>query len=68
MNRKRLAIAVGLLVSLLFLWLALGKLKPEEFFASLQNVQPAWILLGAIVYFGAGLVISLGWQFLLRPI
>jgi glycosyltransferase 2 family protein len=68
MNRKRLAIAVGLLVSLFFLWLALGKLKPEEFFASLQNVQPEWIILGAIVYFGAVLVISLRWQFLLRPI
>lgn len=68
MNRKRIAIAVGLLVSLVFLWLALGKLKPEDFFASLQNVQIGWVLLGAIVYFGAVLVISLRWQFLLRPI
>src|SRR5690606_5959758 len=59
---------VGLLVSVFFLWLAFGKLKPEEFFASLQNVQPGWLLVGAIVYFGAVLVISLRWQFLLRPI
>lgn len=68
MNRKRLAIMVGLLVSLLFLWLALGNLKPDEFFASLQDVQPVWILAATVVYFGAVLVISLRWQFLLRPI
>ncbi len=67
-NRKRVAVAAGLVVSLFFLWLALGKLKPEVFFASLQTVQMGWIVVGAAVYFGAVLVISLRWQFLLRPI
>jgi len=68
MNRKRLAMAIGLLVSIFFMWLALRNLKPDAFFASLQNVQIGGIVLGAVVYFGAVLVISLRWQFLLRPI
>jgi uncharacterized protein (TIRG00374 family) len=68
MNRKRLIVAVGLMISLFFLWLALRNLKPEEFFASLQNVQVGWIAVGTVVYFGAVLIISLRWQFLLRPI
>ncbi|MCU0513345.1 MAG: flippase-like domain-containing protein [Anaerolineae bacterium] len=67
-GKRRWIVLVGLLVSGLFLFLAFRGLHPEQFFASLQDVQPALVAAGAAVYFGAVLLIALRWQFLLRPV
>ena len=65
---KRILVAVGLLISSLFLFLAFRGLKPEEFIGSLQDVNVSLLILGAILYFAAVTVIALRWQFLLRSI
>jgi glycosyltransferase 2 family protein len=65
---KRLIVIIGLIVSVAFLFFAFRNLSPEKFFDSLRGVNPALLLLGAGVYFGAVLVIALRWQFLLRAV
>jgi glycosyltransferase 2 family protein len=67
-GRKRWIVGIGLLVSAIFLYIAFRELRPDEFFASLQGVNVVLLLVGAVVYFGAVAVISLRWQFLLRPV
>lgn len=68
MNRQRLAIGFGILVSIVFLVLAFRGLRPEVFFDSLRDVHPLMVLGGALVYFGALALITWRWQFLLTPI
>ncbi|MBL8164844.1 MAG: flippase-like domain-containing protein [Anaerolineae bacterium] len=65
---KWLVAGVGLIISGVFLWFAFRKLEPEAVWASIQQVNAGWLLVGAVVYFGAVTLISLRWQFLLRAI
>jgi len=67
-RRRRLALAVGILISLIFLVLAFRGLQPQAFIASLSAVDPRWLLVGAVTYFGAVAIISLRWQFLLNAL
>jgi hypothetical protein len=68
MRRNRIIVMVGLVVSVVFLAIALRGLHPEQFFESLRGVQLPLTLLAALIYFGAVLTIALRWQFLLRPV
>src|SRR5688572_27290647 len=65
---QRLIVALGLLVSVVFLGIAFSELNPAAVLSTIQQADPAPILLGALVYFGAVSMISLRWQFLLRSI
>ena len=65
-RNKQLIIAAGILVSAVFLFLAFQNLRPEDFFASLRDVNVLWLVVGAVVYFGGVTVISLRWGYLLR--
>ena len=65
---RRLVTVTGLIISGVFLYLAFRDLQPEQFFASLQNVNPLLVLLAVPVYFAAVAVIALRWQYLLRSI
>lgn len=58
----------GLLVSALFLWLALRGLKLANVWQALASADYWWILPGVAVYFLAVLARSWRWHFLLRPI
>jgi glycosyltransferase 2 family protein len=68
LNRQRVLILFGILVSAIFLFLAFQNLKPQDFFNSLSQINLALVVLGAGVYFGAVALISWRWQFLLNPI
>lgn len=63
---KWLAVGVGLLISLVFLWFAFRNLNPAEVWQQIQHVNVTWLLVGALVYFLAATIISLRWRFLLR--
>ena len=65
---RRVAIAVGMIISAVFLFLTFRDLKPDQFFASLLDVNPLLILIAVPVYFVAVAVIALRWQYLLRSV
>ena len=66
--RQKVAIGIGLLVSVFFLYLAFRELQPEAFFNSLSDVNLLWLIIAAATYGLAVLVITLRWQFLLRAV
>ena len=68
MDRRRLAFIGGMIISAVFLFLALRGLKPEQVWSSLGDVHLSTLIIAAIVYFIAVIVIALRWQFLLRAI
>ena len=59
---------VGLVVSAVFLWLALRGLKLTEVAADLRSGNYAWLLPGVIVYFLAVAARTWRWDYLLRPL
>lgn len=65
---KWLAVGIGLLISLMFLWFAFRSLNPVAVWAQIQHVNVAWLLVGAVWYFVGVTLISLRWQFLLRSV
>ena len=67
-GNKRVAVGIGLLISVVFLYLAFRGLRPEDFFNSLENVNFPLLIIGALIYFLAVTVIALRWQFLLRAV
>lgn len=66
--KKWLIVVIGLVISGVFLWFAFRGLEPEAVWGYIQQVNAGWLLVGALVYFGAVTLISLRWQFLLRAI
>jgi uncharacterized protein (TIRG00374 family) len=69
MNRNKwLAALLGILISILFLWIAFRNLKPDEVWSSIRDANPILLIIGAIWYFAAVTIISLRWRFLLRSI
>jgi len=69
MNRNKwLAALFGILISLIFLWIAFRNLKPEEVWSNIREANPVLLVIGAIWYFSAVTIISLRWRFLLRSI
>lgn len=68
MNRQRLIVIVGVLVSAVFLWLAFRGLQPEQFWASVSEANTTLLVAGMAVYALAVTVITWRWQFLLRAL
>jgi len=65
---KWLAVGLGLLISLVFLWFAFRNLNPAAVWSQIQHVNVGWLLVGAVWYFMAVTLISVRWGFLLRSI
>lgn len=65
---RRLAFVSGMVISVVFLLLAFRNLQPAQFFSSLSEIDPALLLLAALIYSLAVIVIALRWQFLLRAV
>lgn len=65
---KRWQFWVGVLFSIVFVWLALRGLHIDEFWQAIKEANYAWILPGITVYFIGVLVRSWRWQYLLDPI
>ncbi len=65
---KRWEFWLGVLVSLLFLWLALRGLQLGDFWSALQTANYIWLIPGVGVYFLAVWVRAWRWHYLLSPI
>jgi uncharacterized protein (TIRG00374 family) len=65
---KWVAVGLGILISLLFLWFAFRNLNPAAVWSQIQHVNVVWLLVGSVWYFAAVTLISLRWRFLLRSI
>lgn len=63
---KWLAVGLGFLISIVFLWFAFRNLNPSAVWAQIQNVNVPWLLFGCVWYFLAVTLISLRWKYLLR--
>ena len=67
-GKRRLAFALSMAISAVFLVLAFRGLQPEQFLSSLTELDLPLLAVAAIVYFVAVVVIALRWQFLLRAV
>jgi len=65
---KKWQLWVGVLVSVLFIWLALRGLQLEEFWNSVKQANYFWLLPGIGVYFVGVWVRAWRWHYLLGPI
>jgi glycosyltransferase 2 family protein len=69
MNRmKRWQFWVGILISIVFLYLALGGLELETVWTVVQSANYFWLLPGIAVYFVGVWVRAWRWKALLRPL
>jgi uncharacterized protein (TIRG00374 family) len=59
---------LGVLISILFIWLALRGLRLEEFWEAVQDANYVWLLPGVAVYFVGVWVRAWRWHYLLGPI
>jgi uncharacterized protein (TIRG00374 family) len=59
---------LGVLISLLFIWLALRGLRLDEFWGTLKAANYIWLLPGVAVYFIGVWVRAWRWHYLLGPI
>jgi hypothetical protein len=59
---------LGVLISVLFIWLALRGLRLEEFWGAVQRANYIWLLPGIAVYFVGVWVRAWRWHYLLGPI
>lgn len=59
---------LGVLISVLFIWLALRGLRLEEFWGAVQGANYIWLLPGVAVYFVGVWVRAWRWHYLLGPI
>lgn len=57
-----------MITSAVFLTLAFRGLHPDQFWSSLADLSPSWLLIAVLVYIAAVVVIALRWQFLLGAI
>lgn len=65
-NTQRLAVLFGLLISVIFLYFAFSNLNPAAVLDTLRQADPVPILVGAVGYLLAIVVIAWRWGFLLR--
>jgi len=63
---QRLAVLFGLLISVVFLYFAFSRLNPAAVLDTLRQADPAPILIGAVGYLAAIVLIAWRWGFLLR--
>ncbi|GAB4474785.1 MAG: lysylphosphatidylglycerol synthase transmembrane domain-containing protein [Anaerolineae bacterium] len=66
--RRWLFLVVGLVISAVFVYLALDGLHLAEVWADLRGATYWWLLPGVVVYFGAVWARTWRWHYLLRPI
>jgi uncharacterized protein (TIRG00374 family) len=66
--KKSWQILLGVLISVAFLWFAMGKLELGTVWTYLRTANYEWIIPGVIVYFGAVWARTWRWHYLLRPI
>ena len=66
MRRRWLMFAIGLLISLAFLWIALRDLHLEDVQAALRGANYWWLIPGVAVYFVSVWFRAWRWGFLLR--
>jgi uncharacterized protein (TIRG00374 family) len=66
--KKRWQLLLGVLVSLLFLWLAVQGLHLQEMWGYLRAANYWWLLPGVGVYFVAVWARTWRWYYLLRPV
>jgi uncharacterized protein (TIRG00374 family) len=59
---------LGVMISVLFVWLALRGLNLDEFWGAVQKANYIWLLPGIGVYFIGVWVRAWRWHFLLKPI
>jgi len=59
---------LGVLISVLFIWLAVSGLKLNEFWGAVKQANYAWLIPGIGVYFIGVWVRAWRWHFLLGPI
>ncbi len=67
-QNRRLAFIAGMVISAVFLVLAFRGLQPDQFWASLGDVDQPLLLGAALVYFLAMLIIAWRWQILLHSV
>jgi len=65
---KRWQFWVGVLISVIFLWLAVRGLKINEFWQALVEAKYYWLLPGIAVYFLGVWVRAWRWHYLLKPV
>ena len=65
---KRWQFWLGVLISLVFIWLALRGLALNQFWSAVQSANYLWLLPGIAVYFVAVWARAWRWHYLLRPI
>lgn len=65
---KRWQLVLGVLVSALFLWLALRGLNLRKVWVDIQEANYLWILPGIVVYFLAVWARTWRWDYMLRPL
>jgi uncharacterized protein (TIRG00374 family) len=66
--QRRWFVLVGVLISAIFLYLALRGLQPDQFINSLSDINVGWLIVGALTYFLAVVIIAARWQFLLQTV
>jgi len=59
---------LGVLISIIFIWLALQGLRLEDFWDAVKHANYIWLLPGIAVYFVAVWVRAWRWHYLLGPI
>ena len=65
---KRWHLWVGVLISALFIWLALRGLQLDQFWQAVQTADYWWLLPGVAVYFVAVWARAWRWHYLLHPV
>jgi uncharacterized protein (TIRG00374 family) len=65
---KRWQFWAGVLISVLFIWLALRGLQLNEFWQTIKSADYLWLLPGVALYFVALWVRAWRWHYLLKPI
>src|SRR5512142_1988822 len=65
---KRWQFWVGVLISVVFIWLALRGLRLDQFWQAIKQANYAWVIPGIMFYFVGVLIRSWRWQYLLDPI
>jgi len=67
-KNKRLIVALGMIISVVFLCIAFRNLDPEAVWGNIVRANLLWLTLGVGIFFVSMLLIAWRWQFLLRAI
>ncbi len=65
---KRWQFWLGVLISVVFLWIALGSLKLTDVWSAMKSANYWWLLPGIAVYFVAVWARAWRWHYLLKPL